>query len=121
MTAFKAACIQMRSSDDVQENIRDASNMTRAGAQFIATPENTTLMAPDGGAKLDKSCPEGDDPALPVFRALAQELNIWLMIGSLAIRVPGAKTANRSFLIDSRGGIVARIPNLQHDRDFAGP
>jgi len=116
MTAFKAACIQMRSSDDVQENIRDASNMirdaARAGAQFIATPENTTLMAPDGGAKLDKSCPEGDDPALPVFRALAQELGIWLMIGSLAIRVPGAKTANRSFLIDSRGGIVARYDKI---------
>jgi predicted amidohydrolase len=117
MTAFKAACVQMRSTDDVRENIRDASDLirdaARAGAQFIATPENTTLMAPDGGAKLDKSYPEGDDPALPAFRALAQELGIWLLIGSLAIRMPGgAKTANRSFLIDSRGGIVARYDKI---------
>jgi predicted amidohydrolase len=116
MTAFKAACVQMRSTDDVHENIRDASHLirdaARAGAQFIATPENTTLMAPDGGAKLDKSYPEGDDPALPMFRALAQELGVWLLIGSLAIRVPGAKTANRSFLIDSRGGICARYDKI---------
>lgn len=116
MTAFKAACVQMRSSDDVQENIHDASNLirdaARQGAQFIATPENTTLMAPDGGAKLDKSCPEGDDSALPVFRALAQEFGIWLLIGSLAIRVPGGKTANRSFLIDARGRITARYDKI---------
>jgi predicted amidohydrolase len=116
MTAFKAACVQMRSSDDMWENIREASNMireaARAGAQFIATPENTTLMAPDGGAKLEKSCPEGEDPALPAFRALAQELGVWLLIGSLAIKVSGSKTANRSFLIDSRGQITARYDKI---------
>jgi deaminated glutathione amidase len=116
MTAFKAACVQMRSSDDVQQNIRDASHMirdaARAGAQFIATPENTTLMAPDGGAKLEKSCRESEDPALPVFRALAQELGVWLLIGSLAIKVSGSKTANRSFLIDPHGQIAARYDKI---------
>lgn len=116
MTTFKAACVQMRSSDDVRENIRDASRMirdaARAGAQFIATPENTTLMAPDGGAKLEKSCREGDDPALPAFRALAQELSIWLLIGSLAIKVSGSKTANRSYLIDPHGQIAARYDKI---------
>ena len=73
MTVFKAACVQMRSSDNMEDNIRDAANMirdaARQGAQFIATPENTTLMAPDGGAKLEKACAEGQDPALPAFRA----------------------------------------------------
>ena len=50
MTAFRAACVQLRSSDDVAENIRIASALIREakaqGADFIATPENTTLMAP---------------------------------------------------------------------------
>ncbi|HEY5337896.1 MAG TPA: carbon-nitrogen hydrolase family protein [Rhizomicrobium sp.] len=116
MTAFKAACVQMRSSDNVDENIRDASNMirdaARQGAQFIATPENTTLMAPDGGAKLDKSCMENMDPALPIFRALAEELAIWLLIGSLAIKVTGDKTANRSYLVSPQGRIVARYDKI---------
>ena len=56
MSKFRAACVQLRSGEDVAENIRDASRLIReaaeGGAQFIATPENTTLMAPDGGAKL---------------------------------------------------------------------
>ena len=59
MTVFKAACVQLRSSDDVAENIRGTVRLVREaasqGASFVATPENTTLMAPDGGAKLAAS------------------------------------------------------------------
>ena len=105
MSIFRAACVQLRSSDDVAENIRVTSALIREargkGAQFIATPENTTLMAPDGGAKLERSFAEDRDPALPAFTALAKELNVWLLIGSLAIKVSDTKTANRSFLIDA--------------------
>lgn len=116
MTAFCAACVQLRSTDDVAENIRAASALIREakakGAEFIATPENTTLMAPDGGAKLERSFPEQDDPALPAFRTLAAELGVWLLIGSLAIKVSDTKTANRSFLIDPKGTIAARYDKI---------
>jgi len=116
MTAFKAACVQLRSSDDVAENIRQTVRWVRdaasQGARFIATPENTTLMAPDGGAKLAHSFDEAHDPALPVFRALAQELNVWLLIGSLAIKVSETKTANRSFLFAPDGSIAARYSKI---------
>ena len=41
MTAFKAACIQLRSSDDIAENVRITSELVREakaqGADFIAT------------------------------------------------------------------------------------
>ena len=114
--AFRAACVQLRSSDDVAENIRVASDLIRTarakGANFIATPENTTLMAPDGGAKLEKSFSEEADPALPAFRQLAEELGTWLLIGSLAIKVSDTKTANRSFLIDPKGRIAARYDKI---------
>jgi predicted amidohydrolase len=116
MTAFKAACVQLRSSDDVQDNIACTSELIREakrqGADFVLTPENTTLMAPDGGAKLDRSFTEERDPALPAFRTLAEELGIWLLIGSLAIKVSGDKTANRSFLINPRGAIAARYDKI---------
>ncbi len=114
--AFRAACVQLRSSDDVAENIRATSDLIREakakGAQFIATPENTTLMAPDGGAKLERSFPEDRDPALPVFTALAKDLDVWLLIGSLAIKVSDTKTANRSFLIGPDGGVAARYDKI---------
>jgi predicted amidohydrolase len=113
---FKAACVQLRSSDDVQENIKCTTELIRdakrKGADFVLTPENTTLMAPDGGAKLDRSFSEERDPALPAFRTLAEELGIWLLIGSLAIKVSGDKTANRSFLINPRGMIAARYDKI---------
>src|SRR5215469_14416268 len=116
MTTFKAACVQLRSTDDVQENIRTTSELIREahakGAVFIGTPENTTLMAPDGGAKLASSYSEENDPALPAFRALAEELGIWLLIGSLAIKVSDTKTANREFLIDPKGHITARYSKI---------
>jgi len=116
MTAFRAACVQLRSSDDVADNIRETVRWVRdaaaQGARFIATPENTTLMAPDGGAKLARSFDEAQDPALPVFSDLARELNIWLLVGSLAIKVSDTKTANRSFLIAPDGTIAARYSKI---------
>jgi predicted amidohydrolase len=113
---FKAACIQLRSTDDVAENIRDTAALVREaaarGATFIATPENTTLMAPDGGAKLAQSFDEAHDPALPVFAALATELKVWVLIGSVAIKVSESKTANRSFLFAPDGSIRARYSKI---------
>jgi predicted amidohydrolase len=116
MAAFRAACIQLRSSDDVAGNIRETVRLVREaaarGAAFVATPENTTLMAPDGGAKLAQSYDEAHDPALPVFSDLAKELKIWLLAGSLAIKVSETKTANRSFLFAPDGHIAARYSKI---------
>ena len=116
MSRFRIACVQLRSSDDIDENVAVASDLIRRaksrGAEFVATPENTTLMAPDGGAKLERSFPEDRDPALPRFRALAEELGIWLLVGSLAIRVSDTKTANRSFLLSPKGVVTARYSKI---------
>jgi predicted amidohydrolase len=113
---FKAACVQLRSGEDVAANIADAESLVREaagqGAVFIATPENTGLMAADAGAKLAASFPEAHDPTLPRFAALARELGIWLAIGSLAIRLEDGKTANRSFLLTPDGGIAARYSKI---------
>jgi predicted amidohydrolase len=113
---FRAACVQLRSGDDVSENIsgteRWVREAARQGARFIATPENTSLMAPDGGAKLARSFDEAHDPALPRFSALAKELNVWLLIGSLAIKVSDTKTANRSYLFAPDGTIAARYSKI---------
>jgi predicted amidohydrolase len=125
MSVFRAACVQLRSSDDVSENISETVRLVRdaaaRGATFIATPENTTLMAPDAGAKLASSYDEAHDPALPVFTALAKELNVWLLIGSLAIKVSETKTANRSFLISPGGQVTARYSKIHlFDVELAG-
>lgn len=113
---FRAACVQLRSGEDVGENIRAASALIReaafGGASFIATPENTTLMAADGGAKLAASFDETHDPAIPAFAGLAKELGVHLLIGSLAILVADGKTANRSYLFAPDGSVTARYSKI---------
>lgn len=116
LTKFRVACVQLRSTDDVAENIVLTTALVRQakalGAQFVATPENTTLMAPDGGAKIERSFAESDDPAIPAFRMLAEELGIWLLVGSLAIKVGESQTANRSYLFDPTGKVAARYDKI---------
>src|SRR6476469_509511 len=94
--SFKAACVQLRSSGDVAENIRLTSDLIReaasGGAHLVATPENTNIMAQNNSAKLAATFDEAHDPSLPAFSALAKELNVWLSIGSLHIKVSESKT-----------------------------
>ena len=113
---FRAACVQLRCGDDIADNVRAASNLIReaqrAGAQFVATPENTSFMAADAGAKLELARSEKDDLALAAFSTVAEELRLWLLIGSLAIKVTEDKTANRSYLLGPDGRIAARYDKI---------
>ena len=113
---FRAACVQLRCGDDIADNTRAASNLIReaqrAGAQFVATPENTSFMAADAGAKLELARSEKDDLALAAFSTVAEELRLWLLIGSLAIKVSEDKTANRSYLLGPDGRIAPRYDKI---------
>ena len=52
---------------------------------------------------------------------LAKELGVWLLIGSLAIKVSETKTANRSFLFAPDGSIAARYSKIHlFDVDSGG-
>ena len=58
--------------------------------------------------------------ASPPSATLARKHKIWLHIGSLAIKVSPDRAANRSFLIDPKGEIVARYDKIHmFDVDLA--
>lgn len=111
------ACIQMRSGVAPGPNIAAASEMIRAaaarGATLVATPEMTNILDIRPGAADGRIVPEADDAALAAFTALAAELGIWLLIGSLAVALPGdTRKANRSILISPAGDITARYDKI---------
>jgi predicted amidohydrolase len=114
--SFKAACVQMNSVGEIAPNLASASNFIRAaagaGAQLIMTPENTTLIDPNRARALAKTPPEETHPGVSHFSALAKELGIWLLIGSMPVRADDKRIANRSFLYDPTGGIVARYDKI---------
>jgi predicted amidohydrolase len=65
--------------------------------------------------------PEESDVCLSTFRELARALAIHLHIGSLAIKTSPDHAANRSFLIDPKGEIVARYDKIHmFDVDLVG-
>src|SRR5690606_25710430 len=74
MTVFKAAAVQMRSGIDVAENVAAAEQLVRAavaaGAQYVLTPEMTTVLDRDRARLLAAIAPEEEDPSLARFREL---------------------------------------------------
>lgn len=124
-TSFTAACIQMRSSRVVSDNIEVASALigeaARAGAVFVSTPEMTSLLETDRASQFARTTAEADDVALARFRQIAAASHLWLHIGSLPIRLSDEKLANRGFLIGPDGGIKARYDKIHmFDVDLAG-
>ncbi|HAC57130.1 MAG TPA: amidohydrolase [Rhodobiaceae bacterium] len=122
---FTAACVQMRSSCSVAENIAAAvalvSEAASQGADFVSTPEMTSLLVSKTAELFEKVREEKDDEALAAFRGLAAEKKIWLLIGSLPIRLTSDKVANRAFLISPEGEIKARYDKIHmFDVDLAG-
>jgi predicted amidohydrolase len=114
---FKLACVQLNSGNEVAANIVHASEWIRraagAGADLIATPETTGMIESRRQAALEKAQFERDHSALSAFRELAAETGRWLLIGSLSVKVEGEeRIANRSFLIDGSGTVVARYDKI---------
>lgn len=123
---FTAACLQLNSTGVVAENIASVERLAREarerGAMLIMTPEVTTLVtrmtAPVIAAN---TFPQAEDPAVAAFARLAQELGVWLLIGSIPIRVGEAQAANRSFLFDTAGRIAATYDKIHmFDVDLPG-
>jgi deaminated glutathione amidase len=123
--AFKVACVQLSVARDIAPNIDAASRLIRAaraaGADFILTPENTSMIEPKRALLLEKVRSEAEHPGIPAFSALAAELGVWLLIGSMQIRLDATHCANRSFLFDPKGAIAARYDKIHmFDVDLAG-
>ncbi len=116
MAAFKAACVQLNSGNDMAANLDAAAAGVRAaarqGAQFIMLPEYAALLDGSGRVMRENSYPEAGHPALPAFQALAQETRTWLLVGSLTVKVDGEQMANRSYLLAADGGIAAHYDKI---------
>jgi predicted amidohydrolase len=124
-STFRVGLIQMRSGRTPAANVAAASKLIReaktAGADYVQTPEMTNLLERSRSNMLDAVSPEENDPSLAAFRELARALDIWLHIGSLAIKLSPDKAANRAFLISPAGDIVARYDKIHmFDVDLAG-
>jgi predicted amidohydrolase len=106
----KVAAVQLNSSADQVANMAHADRLTRAaaadGAALIVLPEKWTAMGSeedlrDGAETLDGA-------AIGWARAIARELGVDLVAGSILERVAGQpKLANTSVHVDPHGEVIA--------------
>jgi predicted amidohydrolase len=123
--SFKAAMIQMRSGlqpgANIDAAVRYIGDAKSAGAEYVLTPEMTNILAANREQLFAVAVEEEADPSLATLREVARKLGINVHIGSLAIRISPDRAANRSFLIDSKGDILARYDKIHmFDVDLAG-
>lgn len=113
---MKVAATQMRSGADPAANLAAASAQIREaaarGATFIATPEMTGLLQRRPKLFWSLVNTQDDEPQIDAFAALAGELGITLLIGSLAIKTGEGRAANRSYLFGPDGEILATYDKM---------
>ena len=115
--SLSVACVQLTSTTKIKENIEISSALVREahakGAQFITMPEVVNLCQRRSELAVATAQFQENEQALTAYRALAEELGVWLLAGSLAIKLPNdERLANRSFLIDARGAVVATYDKI---------
>jgi len=123
-STFRVGLVQMRSGCTPQANLDAASKLIgeakNAGADYVLTPEMTNIMEVNRTRLFASIVEEDSDHSLVTYRELARALGIYLHIGSLAVKVSPDKAANRSFLINPQGDIVARYDKIHmFDVDLA--
>jgi len=111
MDTLIAACVQTNSQDDLAANTAAALEGVRAaarqGATFITLPENVFFMqAPGKGAHPDAT------KSIVQLEALAAELGVWVLVGSVQLPSPEGKAFNRALLISDKGKVAAHYDKI---------
>ena len=115
---MQAALIQLNGSDDPAANLPETERLIRhavaAGAELVLTPEVTNIVSASGTVQNQRLALEQDDATLARLREVADELGVWLSLGSLALKSgdPDGRFVNRQFLIGPDGAIQARYDKI---------
>lgn len=115
-SSFRVACLQINSGSDYQANLSTVTAMAReaagGGARFVLTPEYALMMDGSGKVMRERALAVDGAPALSELQALARELGVWFLAGSLTLRTDDERVANRSFLISAQGQVVASYDKI---------
>ena len=115
---MKAALLQLNASDDPVANLTQTTGLiaeaAAQGAGFVLTPEVTNCVSQDRAHQTRVLQHEADDVTLKGLREAAIRHDLWLSVGSLALKTDDAdgRFANRSFLIDPAGQVIARYDKI---------
>lgn len=112
----KIAVLQMTSGIDPAANaasIASAVHDAKAGgAEMLFAPEMSGLLDRDRKRAAASILPESESPVLAEVRQAAATAEIMVALGSLAVAREDGRWANRSFVIDGTGEVIARYDKI---------
>lgn len=112
----RIACLQTNSGNDFAANLATLTAMTReaaaGGARLVCSGEYVLMMDGSGRTMRENALEPGGEPALAALAALARELGIWQLIGSLTLKSDDGRIYNRSLLISAEGRVVAAYDKI---------
>jgi predicted amidohydrolase len=113
---LRVGLLQLRTPADQAAALAQAEPLVREaaanGARLIATPEGTNILQRDKTRLFSAMAPQESDVAVIGLRRLADELGVWLLIGSALVRRDDGKCANRAILVRPDGSIAATYDKL---------
>lgn len=115
---MKAALLQLCSSDAPQDNLAQTKELITSaaarGAEVVMTPEVTNCVSASRDHQHAVLTYENSDPTLHALRKQAEDLGIWILIGSLALKSKNGdgRFVNRTFLISPTGEICAKYDKI---------
>jgi nitrilase len=120
------AALQMTSGTDAAANVATARRLladaAAAGARVALLPENFALMARGTADRLAIAETHGEGSIQSAMAAAARELGLWVIAGTLPLRVPGETRVAQALLVyDDTGREVARYDKIHlFDVDVPG-
>ncbi|MGI8730031.1 MAG: carbon-nitrogen hydrolase family protein [Solirubrobacteraceae bacterium] len=113
---MRAAAVQLTSTADIDDNIERADRFTRAavtdGAQLVVLPEKWSLIG--RGDDLRAAAEPLDGRAITWARAVARELDIDLVAGSVCERVADGERLHNTSLHIGPGGEIRATYRKMH-------
>ena len=107
---FNVACLQLTCGNDVDQNTQSVLNFSnqaiQAKADFIITPENSSIFSSDSKELLSKSEEYENNSFIKTIQAFSKEKKKWFLIGGMPIKISSTKLVNRSVLINPKGEVV---------------
>jgi predicted amidohydrolase len=123
---LKVGLVQMTSTVSIDRNVELCEPMIREaaekGAELIVLPEVANLVQKNRAESTKEAVTQDEDAFLAACRSLAEELGVWIHIGSLVVKLPGEeRMANRGVMINPAGAVVALYDKIHmFDVDLEG-
>ena len=115
---MRAGLVQLNVGDDPVGNLpvtlAHVRSAVAGGAGFVLTPECTNALSSNRDHQRRVLRHEDSDETLDALRNQAAASGVWLLAGSIGLLTNDAdgRFANRSFLIDPDGSIIARYDKI---------